>query len=223
MKTPTHLFLLALSLGGLSCSGSVPVDHEEHDFEDGEDVDLGTQPWRERRRMDVDQLEASLREVTGGIGWERMNGDGTVRTRYFREYADTLGMPDYINSSAEDLSVSLLFQKFLDDAARSACRRVADREAGDGPSYEAEPQGTFAPVDLTSETPPTQAEIDAALAALLLRFHGRRVDVASPELEPWRALEARLQAAATETEAPPKRAWEGVCVALITHPDFYTY
>ena len=123
MKTPTHLLLLALSLGGLSCSGSVPVDHEEHDFEDGEDVDLGTQPWRERRRMDVDQLEASLREVTGGIGWERMNGDGTVRTRYFREYADTLGMPDYINSSAEDLSVSLLFQKFLDDAARSACRR----------------------------------------------------------------------------------------------------
>ena len=124
MKTPTHLLLLALSLGGLSCSGSVPVDHEEHDFEDGEDVDLGTQPWRERRRMDVDQLEASLREVTGGIGWERMNGDGTVRTRYFREYADTLGMPDYINSSAEDLSVSLLFQKFLDDAARSACLAV---------------------------------------------------------------------------------------------------
>ena len=69
----------------------------------------------------------------------------------------------------------------------------------------------------------TEPEMVGALAALLLRFHGRRVDVASPELEPWRALEARLQAAATETEAPPKRAWEGVCVALITHPDFYTY
>lgn len=222
MRTHSIWWALA-SLLVASCSGSVPIDHEGHEFEDGEEVDLGTDPWRERRRMDVDQLEASLRAVTGGIGWERMNSDGTVRTRYFSAYSDTLGVPDYVNSTSEDLTVSLLFQKFLDDAARSACRRVADREAGDGPEYEGGPQGTFAPVDLTRETPPTDAEIDAALSDLLLRFHGRRVEASSPELEPWRLLSARLTEAATEAELPAKRAWEGVCVALVTHPDFYTY
>lgn len=214
--------LLALLL--LGCNGSVPIDHEDPPTGDPEEVDLGADPWRARRRMDIDQLDASIRRVTGGIGWEswRRSGDTwEVGTRYFDQYADTLGVPDYINGTSEDRSVSLLFQKFLDDAARNVCRRLADREGGSGQPYDGEPAGVFAPVDVNAaDTPP--ADADAALSSLLLRFHGRRVEVGSDELRPWHDLYLRLAATEAATETP-RRAWEGVCVALITHPDFYTY
>jgi hypothetical protein len=226
MRTPRWIFALFGLVALLGCqSGSVPVAHEEHGFDDGVDVDLGADPWRQRRRMDVGQLDRSIRTVTGGIGWDTWRRNGTtweVSARQFEAFSDTLGVPDYINGTSEDLAVSLLFLKFLDDASRAVCRRLADREAGSGQPYDGEPQGTFAPVDLTAAEPPTQAQIDEALSHLLLRFHGRQVAVGSDALRPWRELHARL--AATEAgAAAPERAWEGVCVALFTHPDFFTY
>lgn len=238
-KTTSTLLLPSLLLPALflGCSeGSVPVGHEDHRFDDPEPVDLGTQPWRERRRMDIDQLDASLREVTGtratdgalagGIGWERWSqrsGEWYVSERYYETFADTLGVPDYINSSSEDLSVSLLFEKFLDDAARDVCRRLADREGGAGRAYDGEPQGIFDPVDVNAETV-AQADVDQALANLLLRFHGRSIEPADARLQPWRDLHGRLVEAVNAAETPtPRRAWEGVCIALVTHPDFYTY
>ncbi len=233
----TGLTVLAgLSLLAGCSSGSVPVGHEDHTFVDPREVDLGADPWRERRRMDVDQLDMSIREVTGnrvdgvlvgGIGWERWgtrNGEPYVAERYFETFGDTLGVPDYINSSSEDTSVSLLFEKFLDDAARDVCRRLVEREAGNGRDYDGEPQGIFGAVDITS-TEPSQGDVDQTLADLLLRFHGRSLEPSSEQLQPWRDHFDRLAAAAASAEEPlpPQRAWEGVCVALITHPDFYTY
>jgi hypothetical protein len=204
-------------LGGASLSsacdgGSVPVDLEEHAFEPPTDIDVGAAPWRARRRMDIAQLDASLRRVTGGpdgtdgIGWDV----GT--TNQFVRFDDTLGVPDFINSTVEDRAVSLIFQKFLDDAARNVCRRLVDREAGDAA------KGTFAPVDVDAAEP-AAADVDAALVSLLLRFHGRRLTATDRTLAPWRELHTAA-AAGTET---PKRAWEAVCVALIDHPDFFTY
>ena len=227
MKILTHL-PLALVLAVLGCqSGSVPVGHEDHRFEDGENVDLGTAPWRQRRRMDIDQLDRANRAVTGGIGWERWgtNGDGEryVRERYFETFGNTLGVPDYINSSTEDLTVTLLFEKFLDDAARDVCRRLVDREAGDGRVEDGEALDVFAPVDVTAESNPPDS-VSPALSSLLLRFHGRRVDPADERLAPWLDLHALLETAAAELETPnPQRTWEGICVAMITHPDYYTY
>ena len=223
------ILILAALLALAGCDGSVPIDHEDHRFEDGEDVDLGAQPWRERRRLDVDQLDASIREVTGGIGWEswRDTGGGNweVSERYFQSFGDTLGVPDYINSTSEDLTVSLLFEKFLDDAARDVCRRLADREGGEGRAYDGDAQGVFAPVDVSTPSAElADADRDQALSNLLLRFHGREVEPASEQLQPWRDLHGRLAAvAAADDSIPPRRAWEGVCVALMTHPDFYTY
>jgi len=230
MKTlTTGLGLLFFFLTGLSgCnSGSVPVGHEDHRFEDGVDVDLGAQPWRERRRMDIDQLDDSIREVTGGIGWERWStpsgAEPYVAENYFVTYDDTLGVPDYINSATEDLSASLLFEKFLDDAARDVCRRLADREGGSGRSFDGEAAGIFGPVDVNAEDN-SATDISTALSGLLLRFHGRQLAIDDPQLDVWRDLFARLAEAAAAAETPvPRRAWEGVCVALITHPDFYTY
>lgn len=210
---------LWIALASVGCTGSLPVDHEEHEFGDSTDVDLGADPWRARRRMDIDQLDSSIRAVTGGIGWDR--GSAEARESNFDRYADTLGVPDFINSSAEDRSASLLFAKFLDDAARDVCRRLADREGGSGAAIDGEPQGIFAPVDVNDAAPP-QDDVDAALSSLLLRFHGRRVEPSAGALVPWRELHARMAATAVATETP-RRAWEGVCVALLTHPDFYTY
>ncbi|MGE0790885.1 MAG: hypothetical protein AB7S26_34745 [Sandaracinaceae bacterium] len=235
----TRIVTLVVAAQLFGCtSGSVPVGHEEHTFEDGRTVDLGTHPWRALHRMDVDQLDDSIREVTGnrvdgelvgGIGWDRWatrtGGEYYVAENYFETYGDTLGVPDYINSSTEDRSVSLLFEKFLDDAARDVCRRLVDREAGEGRPYDGDPQGIFSPVDLTSDTEPSQADVDQALSSLLLRFHGRPIEPSDQQLDPWRAHVDRLNTAiaAADPPIPARRAWEGVCVALITHPDFYTY
>lgn len=218
-----HLLWL-LVLASACQGGSVPVSHEEHRFEDPSDVDLGADPWRPRRRMDVAQLDRSIRAVTGDIGWETWRRNGTeweVNVRQFDAFADTLGVPDYINGTSEELGVSLLFLKLLDDAARNVCRRLADREGGSGQPYDGEAQGIFAPVDVNAAEP-EQADVDHALSSLLLRFHGRPVAVGSDELVPWRELHARIAASATARETP-RRAWEGVCVALLTHPDFYSY
>jgi len=211
--------LLLWALLALGCTGSLPVDHEEHDFGDPDGVDLGTDPWRSRRRMDIDQLDRSIRAVTGGIGWD--SGGADNRTSNFTRYGDTLGVPDFINSSSEDLSASLLFAKFLDDASRDVCRRLANREGGSPGAYDGEPAGIFAPVDV-NEAEPAQADVDAALSSMLLRFHGRRVPVGDAQLRPWRELYARIAATEAAIETP-RRAWEGVCVALLTHPDFFTY
>jgi hypothetical protein len=211
-------FALVLALAVPGCAeGPVPVSLEEHGFGDERPVDVGAAPFRERRRMDIAQVDASLRRVTGGIGWD------VGSTNQFVRFDDTLGVPDYINSTAEDRAISLIFLKFLDDAARSVCRRVADREGGDTPL------GTFAPVDVDAESP-APADVDAALVSLLLRFHGRRVTPGSAALGPWRTLHARAAAEVAASLAdpdradlPPRRAWETVCVALVDHPDFYTY
>lgn len=218
----TRIVLALATLALVSCQGgSIAVEHEDHGFVDGEDVDLGADPWRTRRRMDIDQLDASIRAATGGIGWEDWRGSPpTLRARYFDTYADTLGVPDYVNGTSEDLTTSLLFVKFLDDAARSVCRRAVNREAGAGAPQDGEAIGLFAPVDVL-EPAPEALDVRTTLSRLLLRFHGRSLAPSAPELEPWVELYATLAAAAPAEEAP--RAWEAVCVTLITHPDFYTY
>lgn len=193
-----------------------PVDVTVHP---GTEVDLGPaapapeDPFRSRRRMDIDQLDATIRTVTGGIGWTEDRGGREVNL--FEELAQTLGKPDYLQITDEDLSPSAMFQKFLDDAARSVCLRLLEAEAT-RPSAErvffvhAEPTDTLG------------AEPEATLANLqylLLRFHGRKVAVDAPELEPWRWL---MESAEHVTDDQAE-VWRTVCVGMMTHPDFYTY
>ena len=61
--------------------------------------------------------------------------------------------------------------------------------------------------------------VEANLVALLLRYHGRRHEPGSDELNAWRWLFE----SATHVSGDPVAAWRAVCVGLITHPDFYTY
>ena len=169
-----------------------------------EDTTLG----RDRRRMDIDQLSASIETVTGGLKWAGLRSDDR-----FDELAETLGKADYATNTQEDLSPSLLFQKFLDDAAADVCAQAVTREADGGLAILAPTAG------LNARWSTEAAAIEADLAAALLRFHGRTFEVGSPELEPW----TWLYRTTYEVTQDGPRTWRTVCVGLITHPDFYTY
>ncbi|MEQ8280428.1 MAG: hypothetical protein RMA76_13930 [Deltaproteobacteria bacterium] len=170
-------------------------------------------PFRRRRRMDLDQLDAAIRQVTGGIGWTEQRGNTEVNL--FEELASTLGKPDYIQTTDENLDPSAMFQKFLDDASRAVCDDLMVEEG-----RRAEADRVF----FQHATPSTTyadhpAAVEANLIALLLRFHGRKLEAGAPELEPWKWL---FQSADHVTESQPA-VWRTLCVGLFTHPDFYTY
>lgn len=163
---------------------------------------------RARRRLDLDQLSAAIRRATGGIGWDE-GGDGD----HFEALAATLGKPDYLEITQEDLSPSALFHKFLDDAARDVCARLVEAElAGAAATLMVEAAAT----DIWDEAPEA---VEANLRRLLLRYHGKALDQGAPELAPWRWLFQTVGHGSEE----PTTAWRAVCVALITHPDFYSY
>lgn len=165
--------------------------------------------FRNRRRMDLDQLDAAIRTVTGGIGWEE-NG-----RNLFEDLAQTLGKPDYIQITDEDLSPSAMFQKFLDDAARSVCTRLMAEDA-ERPSDERTFFVDAQPGSTLSEQPDS---VKRNLSQLLLRFHGRKVAVDGAEMEPW----VWLMQSAEHVASDPGEVWRTLCVGLIIHPDFYTY
>jgi hypothetical protein len=178
-------------------------------------IDLGTGPARALRRMDVDQLDESIFVATG-LHWEI----GT--TNQFTRFRSTLGVPNFATSTHEDLDVSPLFLKFVDDAARSVCTRLLDQETAMGATTHV----FLVHADTASRLPADQAEIDQNLAMLLTRFHGRVIEPGSDELTPWRSLwssSLALTRDAMTGAEDGETAWRTVCVALIDHPDFYTY
>jgi hypothetical protein len=164
---------------------------------------------RDRRRMDVDQLDASIRVATNGIGWDVSGVD------QLQKLSATLGKPDYLANTYEDLTPNLLFEKFLEDASAAVCDQLLTRERTGSPDN----------VFLVHAEPDDTAQADAAavrenLAYLLLRFHGRVVAPDSAELEPWAFL---FEGAELAGGGDPIVAWRTVCVALLTHPDFSSY
>jgi len=175
------------------------------------DVELvpSTSLGRDRKRMNIDQVNASIRRVTGGSGWTEASDTGEVDL--FEELSGTLGVPDYLSATDEDTTPGLLFQKFLDDAATSACADLVDREAAGGSD------NVFL-VDATLEDSPGSQAVEDNLRRALLRFHGTSVEAGSEELTPWTTLVEDVAGV-----SGMHGAWRVTCVALITHPDFYTY
>lgn len=166
-------------------------------------------PSRERRRMDIDQLNATLLQVSGGHTWTIGNKN------QFEELARTLGKPDYLDLTSEDLEAGALFSKFLDDAARSVCTAMV---ASDIAASDTDPVLMIhADPDDTIDSNPTAIALN--LQTLVLRFHGRRVDLNSPQMETWRWL----WTSAEHVSQDPVAAWMTVCIGLINHPDFFTY
>lgn len=186
------------------------VAHSDGDAEVVEDTGPPPPPpTRPRRRMDIDQLERSIARATGTAGWVAGNGDSR-----FASLRATLGVPDYIRRTAEDLTPSVVFQKFISDAARDVCTAAVFAEASGTAERvllrHVEPDDTLA----TNED-----GIRDNLAHLILRFHGRVLASDDPQLDPWLEVVEAVQAEAEE----PAVAWRTVCVGLLLHPAFLSY
>ena len=194
---------------------------EEPDLPQAEEIDLETStvahaalfipeaspeaPTRPRRRMNIDQLNAAIMRVSGGIAWTEQRGNNEVNL--FNELSATLGKPNYTTITHEDLEPSTLFQKFLGDAARSVCgKMVAQDLTGDHESI-------LLPAHDDAES------IDTHLIEILSRFHSRALNHDSRDLAQWRWLYDSSWFVTRDSV----QAWNAICVALFVHPDFYTY
>ena len=166
---------------------------------------------RDRRRMDLDQLKAAIAVVSAGRTWVDPNNGRDL----FDDLAATLGKPDYAQTTTEDLSVSPLFMKFLGDAARQICDRMAEEER----TMDATERVLYPLVAADDSLLSNHDAVLQNLSQLLLLYHGRALPADSAELNPWEWL---FESATFVTNDPVK-GWRTVCVGLISHPDFYTY
>lgn len=169
-------------------------------------------PARARKRMNIYQLNAAVRKVTGGIGWVEVRNGKEVDL--FEELAATLGRPDYILTTHEDLSPSVLLEKFVGDAARSVCTTLAENER----ALSQDERVLMPYVSLTDTWEKDPAAIEENMRYLLMRYHGTYIEPGSSELNLW----TWLFDATTMATADPVKGWRAVCVALISHPDFYS-
>jgi hypothetical protein len=172
--------------------------------------------------MNLEQLDCAIQQVSGGLMWSERRNNNDVNL--FESLSSTLGKPDFIEQTHEDLTPSSLFIKFLDDAARQVCgKRIdLDLEAIANPQNGvSDPQvtlwGTLAP----DETQQADAEaVNQQIRALVLRFHSHDLPQGeSPRLAYWRWLFETASLVDHNTIS----GWRALCIGLITHPDFYSY
>lgn len=189
---------------------AMPLDHPP--------IDVSQTPAARPRRLDVAQLEGSWAVVFGkdkagkDITWRLPdNSAGLAR------YARTLGEPDYIATTDLDVEPSLLYAKFMDDAARSACDQALDADAARTNKGD---RVLLRKVEWTDVALDSSAAVDENLRYLKLRFHGVRV--AADDAATLKPLHD-LYFASAKGDKPAREGWRTVCVALATAPEFHLY
>ena len=126
-------------------------------------------------------------------------------------------MPDWYVLVSEDLRPSSSFIKFLRDAAIEICLPLVQDETD--PNVVAPEDRVFLVHADPALAPADDQATRANAAYLLLRYHGRREALDSGEVDQWVQLVTRV---ATDTGSTTE-AWQAMCIALITHPRFYSY
>ena len=157
---------------------------------------------RARMRMTIGQLQASMKHITG-VDW--MSGNKVL----WEEYSTSLGVPDYQETVNEDLSANVIFQKFLQDASIYSCQEWIEHDGLEGP------YAFF--VDTYDEGNP--ATVSDNVRYLRKLVHGYFSETDDPMIQ---SLEDLYTLVYQRTQ-DPTMTWNTVCVALFTHPDFYTY
>ena len=160
--------------------------------------------YRNKKRMRIEHIKDSMILVSGGIEWHVGNTD------MWENYSATLGVPDFQSRVIEDRSVSVMFQKFLEDAAAHTCEEWIEQEVSGTERL------------FFSEIEP--GELDANkirlnMVALRRQIHGRSSLPNAPMID---AL-IDLHFTVVQRTESVERAWNTVCVGLFTHPDFYMY
>ncbi len=191
-------------------SNSLPADHPPINLPE---APLQGLAGRAPVRLSVAQLRKSLEAVTGGVGWkETLNG---VRDVDMLQYlANTLGEADFAEVTQENREPGILFAKFAADGARKVCSDVLKLDA-----TRQRPQKVIMRHVAESDTPQSNmAAVMKNIAYLRFRFLGD--DEAD---SPKGADSALVFSEALRFGATPTEAWLGVCVSLLSDPQFIAY
>ena len=181
-----------------------PPSLESNTIGEGELYPEKEESYRNKKRMRIEHIKDSMVLVSGGIEWSINNKD------MWENYSATLGVPDFQSRVLEDRTVSVMFQKFLEDAASYTCEEWISQETSGTDRL------------FFSEIEP--GELDAAkirlnMVALRRQIHGRSSLPDDPIID---AL-IDLHFTVVQRTGSVERAWITVCVGLFTHPDFYMY
>ncbi len=155
---------------------------------------------RYSRRMSVMQLKAVLPQLFKGITWK--SGSRNM----FDLLSRTLGQADYLQVTQNSRESTSLFMKFMDDMAGQVCKAAvkADRKTQ----------------DMRRRSVIRYKDVNKTLRFLRLKFHSIYVPENSTEsIKQLRTLYDRVLAKTRKTST----AWEGVCIAVLTAPEFFSY
>lgn len=177
-----------------------PPTASETEWGEVEEPGVDAPPTRALKRMSVAQARDSMERITGGIPW------GTETSSNWDVFSETLGVADYQVRVESDLSPSVMFQKFLDDAAGATCQAWVETD-----------EGTFFVGDDPESTDRT--DVRAQVVHLRWQVQGRVRNAEDPIVDDYELLFSTVHQRTDSTEA----AWATVCVAMFTHPDFYMY
>ncbi len=204
-----------------ACSGSdpgapplqqAPIDDTWVDQSEDAEGDATLNPVLEGRapkRLTVDQLRRVVPQLTDGHTWHQSLpfSGGPFLIPMFDLLGATLGEADYLTTSVNFLDPIPSFMKYVDEMAASVCVYAVS-----------EPGNTS--IVLYSD------DVDQNLRYLRLKFHGIYVPASETlGIAALRALYDTLFAQYGDHVDPAYRIvpWLGVCVAVMTDPEFYIY
>jgi hypothetical protein len=168
--------------------------------------------------MTIDTLRRSIPTITNGINWEEDFGDGN-QTDVLEALSATLGAPDYLLVTEENLEPSLIIAKFMQDASNRICPRWVERDRGEAAGMRSLVAHAG---DWNSRA---EADVKVALRALRLRFFGHRMPADGSQDAALADL-IDLFNTASATSTPGREAqdgWLAVCIALMTDPEMVLY
>ena len=157
------------------------------------------------QRLSVSQLRASIPALFGGLTWT--NGSRTNPLIMFNTLSRTLGEADYVGVTAENRQPNPIFAKFMDDMAGQVCKGAVTADAA-----------------ASGSTPKSVVlygtDVDKNLRYLRLKLHGVYVpDTSTEGLGELHQLYDDIMADTHDAN----QAWTGVCVAMLTAPEFMAY
>ena len=159
---------------------------------------------REARRMTVAQLRASIPALFDGVVWEGQVGN--LRAPMFDLLSRTLGEADYLQITQENTDPSPLFAKFMDDMAGMVCSTSVTNDR-------AKPAADRVVM-------PYDTDVAANIRWLRLKLHG--IYVPEGETDGIEDL-VQLHTDITNDTGDADQGWTGVCVAMLTAPEFLAY